>query len=96
MCHLRRELVKQDQGIRKKRVCTSREKETRSSESLRDMNDRVDKSRGIPQGPSFVDRVLICSLVTVFRMFVSRLTIKLDRLMIVSNQALPAGFCMYH
>ncbi len=25
-----------------------------------------------------------------------RLTIKLDRLMIVSNQAFSAGFCMYH
>ena len=74
MCHLGRELVKQDQGIRKKRVCTSREKETWSSESLRDMNDRVDKSRGIPQRPSFVDRVLICSLVTVFRMFMCNRT----------------------
>jgi ABC-type tungstate transport system permease subunit len=27
---------------------------------------------------------------------VERLTIKLDRLMIVSNQAFSAGFCMYH
>ncbi len=26
----------------------------------------------------------------------ARLTIKLDRLMIVSNQAFSAGFCMYH
>ncbi len=27
---------------------------------------------------------------------ISRLTIKLDRLMIVSNQAFSPGFCMYH
>ncbi len=26
----------------------------------------------------------------------SRLTIKLDRLMIVSNQTFSTGFCMYH
>ncbi len=26
----------------------------------------------------------------------ARLTIKLDRLMIISNQAFSAGFCMYH
>jgi hypothetical protein len=32
----------------------------------------------------------------VVKTSISRLTIKLDRLMIVSNQAFSAGFCMYH